>query len=326
MPAIASSIVHAPHLNGLMTGLRDILLGSSASPGSAWERMSNAVIQYGRDGAVLHAMAAIDIALWDIEAKRQGVSLSHLLGGPKRTQVRCYATCGLADTPEASATLAGSLTERGFTAVKFGWPPFGLDARQDVAIAQALRAAIGDDTELLLDAGMAWDVATAIERSHLLRPFRIHWLEEPLPAYDINAYVALRKAAGIPIAAGEMGASSAELSRLIISGAVDILQIDVSRTGLTVAMQLAALAARHDVAVVNHTYTYIVNSAASLHMMAAAPLVSLFECQAADNELRSGLDGQQLRPKDGWLEVPTEPGLGVHVDEERLEHIRLRLQ
>lgn len=318
MPAIAAAVIDTPLLNPMMTGIRELLIGTVAEPAAAWELMHKAVIQYGRDGIVLHAMAALDIALWDIAGKRAGKPVADLLGGARRDGLRCYGTHPLGETPEESAENARALVESGFGAVKFGWPPLGPDADRDEVIVRALRDAVGPDVDLLIDGGMAWDVPTAIARAARFEPYGLFWLEEPLPAYDMSGYAALRKSASMPIAAGEMAASQAEFSALVTGGCVDILQIDVSRTGLTVGTRIARFAAAHGVGVVNHSYSHVINSAASLHLMAAAPKVSLFECQAAPNEIRDELSGGQLRPEQGWIGLPAGPGLGIEVDDKVL--------
>lgn len=324
MPAIAAAAIEAPYLNPLVTGLRDVLIGSEADPSPAWGRMRDAVVQYGRDGVVVHAMAAIDIALWDIAGKRAGQPVAALLGGIKRERLRCYGTHSLGATLTETTENARLVVEQGFSAVKFGWAPLGADAEGDEAIIRTLRETVGPSVDLLIDGGMAWGTPTAISRTELFRPYRLFWLEEPLAAYDIEGYAHLRKASSIPIAAGEMAASATELMQLVRAGAVDVLQIDVSRTGLTQAMDVAICAGEHGVAVVNHTYSYLINAAASIHLMAAAPLVSLYECQAATNELREAIDQGQLRQEAGWIEVPTAPGLGVAVDEAVLHHFSRR--
>ena len=320
MPAIAAAVIDAPLLNPLLTGLRDLLTGTVAEPAAAWVLMRNATIQYGRDGIVLHAMAALDIALWDIAGKRAGKPVADLLGGARRDRLRCYGTHPLGETPEDSADNARALVASGFGAVKFGWHPLGPDADRDETIVRALRQAVGADVDLLIDGGMAWDLPTAVARAARFEPYGLFWLEEPLPAYDISGYAALRKSASMPVAAGEMAASQAELAALVTGGCVDILQIDVSRTGLSVGMRIAELAAAHGVGVVNPSYSHVINTAASLQLMAAAPMVSLFECQTAPNEIRDALDGGQLRPQRGWIGVPTGPGLGIEVDEQVLRH------
>jgi len=325
MPEIAASVVNARAVNSLVTGLRDILIGSEAEPKPAWDRMKEAVMQYGRDGVVLHAMAAIDIALWDIAGKRAGKPVAALLGGIKHERLRCYGTSALGTNLADAADNARSVVDQGFSAVKLGWPPFGLDADHDEAIVRTLREAIGPTVDLLIDAGMAWDLSAALARAARLRSYGLFWLEEPFPAYDMKAYGRFHAEAGMPIAAGEMAASATELMRLVKDNCVDILQIDVSRTGLTQAAQIAAFANSRGVSVVNHTYSYVINAAASAQLMAASPLISLFECQVRDNEIRLAIDQGQLRPRQGWIDVPRVAGLGVTIDENALKHFARRM-
>ena len=319
MPEIAVAVVEALYHNPLVTGLRQLLIGTPAEPEIAWRRMQEAVVQYGREGVVVHAMAAIDIALWDIAGKRAGQPLAKLFGGAARERLRCYGTHHLEATPAETAAHAQRLVADGFTAVKFGWSPLGRDAESDEVIVCGLRSAIGPSVDLLIDAGMVWDAEIAIDRAARFRPYQLFWLEEPLRAYDMGAYAKLCSTVDVPIAAGEMAATTDELTRLMNSG-IKILQIDVSRTGLTQALQIARQAGDRGIQVVNHTYGYLMNTAASIHLMAFAAHISLFECQAAANELRKAIDMGQLRPKDGWLEVPNRAGLGIDVDEAVLRH------
>ena len=323
MPSIVDAVIRAPYLNSMMSGLAHVLINTDATdPSGAWDRMVAATLNFGRDGISRHAMAAIDIALWDLKGKAEGRPVHALLGGAKRKRVRAYGSHPLGSTTAETAANARKVVEMGFSAVKFGWHPLGPDAERDEAIVRTLRKAIGEDVDLLIDGGMAWDAETTIARCERFKPYRLFWLEEPLRAYDIEGYVRLAQATEITIAAGEMAASFDELSLLLKAGAVDILQVDVSSIGLTEAMRIAALAERHEIPCVNHTYSYLLNAAASLHFAAAVCETALFECQATPNEIRDALDAGQLRPRDGWVVVPTGPGLGVEVDENILNEFR----
>jgi L-rhamnonate dehydratase len=322
MPCVVEAVIRAPRLNDMMSGLAAVLVGHAAEPSAAWKRMVEATLNYGRDGPTRHAMAAIDIALWDIKGKAEGMPVHALLGGAKRDRLRAYASHPLGSSLAETGEHARRLVADGFTAVKFGWHPLGPDADRDEAIVRTLRDAVGPDTDVLVDGGMAWDAATAIERCRRFAPYRVFWLEEALSAYDVPGYAALAAATDTPIAAGEMAASYEELSRLIEARGVDILQVDVSRTGLTEAMRIAGLAEQFAIPCVNHTYSYLLNAAASLHFVAAIHETSLFECQATPNEIRDALDAGQLRPREGWVTIPSGPGMGVEVDETALEWFR----
>lgn len=320
MPSVIKAVIEAPFLNSMMSGLKWVLLGEDPRDTEGlWQRMAQATLTYSRDGATVQAMAAIDLALWDIKGKAAGVPVHALLGGARRHEVRAYASHPLGDTPEQSARFAAEICDRGFHAVKFGWHPLGQDAEGDEAIVRALRRAIGEDRALLIDGGLAYDADTAIERCRRFAPYRLFWLEEPLPAYDFAGYARLTAATDTPIAAGEMASTAAELTRLIEEGKIDIVQVDIARVGLTQAMKVAAVAARRGVPCVNHTYSYGINLAASLHFVSVIEQTSLFEYQVTPNEIRDALVPNVPRPTDGILRVPDAPGLGIDIDPAALD-------
>ena len=202
---------------------------------------------------------------------------------------RAYATHFLGRSLVETSRFAASLVDAGFSAVKFGWPPLGPDADQDEAIVESLRRSVGASVDVLIDAGNAWDAPTAIERWKRFTPYDIYWLEEPLPAYDMPGYAELTAHVDGRITAGELSSSHEELGRLIEEGHVRTVQVDISRTGITQAMKVAAIAERHDAASVNHTYSLDWNLAASLHFIAAIARTELFEYPAAPNEIREAL-------------------------------------
>jgi L-rhamnonate dehydratase len=322
LPEVIDAIIKAPFIDDMLSGLEALLIDHSAEPRAAWQRMAAGSLGHSRDGLVRHAMAAIDIALWDITGKAEGKPVAELLGGVRRDRLRAYATHPLGNTLTESARFAATLAEGGYSAVKFGWHPLGPDADHDEAIVATLRQAVGADIDLLIDGGMAWSLEAAKDRAKRFAAHRIHWLEEPLLAYDFDGYAELCRSAPVTIAAGEMAASYAELQHLVRRRGVNVLQVDVSRTGLTEAIRIAELAAEHGIACVNHTYSYLLNAAASAHFAAVVETTDLFECQATPNEIREALDAGQLRPHNGWIEVPTGPGLGVEVDEGVLQRFR----
>jgi len=319
LPSVVKAVIEAPYLNEMMSGLKPLLLGFDALDiEGAWRRMARGTLNYARDGVTRQAMAAIDIALWDIRGKAEGVPVCDLLGGARRERLRVYASHPLGATLEETQAFARRLVDAGFTAVKFGWHPLGTDAGRDEAIVRALREAVGPAIDLLIDGGLAWDAATAIERCRRFEPYRLFWLEEPLAPYDFEGYAALAAAVDTPIAAGEMASSAVELRQLIERRCIDVLQVDISRVGLTEAMKVAAFAAGHGIPCVNHTYSYDLNLAASLHFAAVVAETSLFEYQATPNEIRDALVRERPKVREGWIEVPRAPGLGVVVDDATL--------
>ena len=319
MPNVVKAVIEAPLLHEMMAGLKWVLLDQDPLDiERLWNRMARATLNYSRDGATLQAMAAIDIALWDLKGKLLGRPVHELLGGAKRRNLRCYATHPLGSDLPTTARFARKLRQQGFSAVKFGWHPLGPDAAGDEAIVRCLREAIGTEADLMIDGGLAWDIDTALERVRRFEPYRLFWLEEPLEPYDLAGYARLAAEAATPIAAGELASSAAELGRLIEWRCVDILQVDISRVGLTQGMKVAQQAAAAGVPSVNHSYSYGINLAASLHFAAAIERCSLFEYQATPNEIRDALVPDAPRPREGILAVPEGPGLGVTVEETAL--------
>jgi L-alanine-DL-glutamate epimerase-like enolase superfamily enzyme len=319
MPSVVKAVIEAPFVHEMMSGLKWVLLDRDPLDVEArWADMTTATLNYSRDGATLEAMAAIDLALWDIRGKALGAPVYELLGGARRKTLRCYATHPLGRNLEETSRFASILRDQGFSAVKFGWRPLGQDPVQDEAIVRCLRRAIGQDLDLLIDAGLAWDVDTALERIRQFEPYRLFWLEEPISAYDFEGYKKLTAESGTPIAAGELASSSIELSRLVEQQCVHVLQVDVSRVGLTQAMKIAEFAAARGIPSVNHSYTYGISLAASLHFAAAIERTSLFEYQATPNEIRDVLTPDMPKPTDGTLALPEGAGLGIEVDEDAL--------
>ena len=325
LPEVVQAVVDAPYQDELMSGLGALLVGQDPrDPPALWARMLAGTRQYGRGGAALHAMAACDLALWDIAGLAAGVPVHRLLGEAGRRELEVYATHPLGDTLEATAANVRALVGRGFRAIKMGWAPLGPDPEQDEAIVRTMREAAGPDVKVLVDGGNAWDAAAALERCRRFRPYDVFWLEEPLGPEDIEGYRTVARDGGLTIAAGELCAAAGELVRLVREGGVHVVQVDVSRTGLTQAMRVARVAAEAGARCANHTYTLDLNLAASLHFMAAAPLISLCEVQGSANPLREKLFPAGPRARGATIAVPEGAGLGVRPDTRALAAIGTR--
>ncbi|MBV9404284.1 MAG: mandelate racemase/muconate lactonizing enzyme family protein [Acidobacteriaceae bacterium] len=324
MPNVVKAIIEAPFLHEMMSGLKWVLLDQNPLEiDDLWTRMARATLNYSRDGASLAAMAAIDLALWDIKGKALQLPVYELLGGARRREVRCYATHPLGTTLAETHRLARSLCDAGFSAVKFGWHPLGPNSQRDDAIVRTLRDAIGPERDLLIDGGLAWDVETTRTRLKHFERYRLFWLEEPLAPYDFQGYAALAASGITPIAAGELASSTLELTRLVEEKCVNVLQVDVSRVGLTQAMKVAAFAASRRIPCVNHSYNYGINLAASLHFALAIELTSLFEVPMTPNEIRNALVPNAPAPHRGILTPSQEPGFGIKIDEAALDRFTI---
>ena len=317
-PDLIRAIIEAEYVGPRRSGLKALLLGEDPTDTEQlWQRMAQGTLLLGRDGVANHAMAAIDLALWDIKGKALGQPVHALLGGARRDRIDWYATRALTPDLDETVESARRLVARGCHAVKFGWLPASNTATEDEAIVSALREAIGPEIRLLIDCGMNWSVEEALERARLFAPHDIYWFEESLPAYDIEGYARLRAASALKITAGEMAATAGELGRMIDAHAVDMLQIELTQVGLTQAMKVVAHANANDIAIVNHNYVLDINLAASLHMLAAAETIDLCETPGDDSDIRDAITRDPPRPgADGLIPVPMGPGLGIDVDED----------
>jgi L-alanine-DL-glutamate epimerase-like enolase superfamily enzyme len=262
------------------------------------------------------------MALWDIKGKSLGLPVWKLLGGGfHKGKIRAYASSLFGATPRETGRRARRFRDRGFTAVKFGWHPMGQDEKTDIALVREARKGLGDDADLMIDAGLVWDARTAIQRARAFSEHRIFWLEEPLPPDDYRGYRKLAGATDVRIAAGEEESERRSFLDLMDRGRIDIVQVDLTRCGgFTEAMKIASLAADRGLPVVNHGFTTYINVAAALHFLNAIPNSFITEFVAEEETtLRDELTAQRIVAREGFVEIPTAPGLGIDLNDAALE-------
>jgi L-rhamnonate dehydratase len=325
-PLAAQGMILGPYSHTTSSGLRHLLIGEDPfETERLWEKMYRANIYAGRFGISIHAMSGIDIALWDIKGKKLGMPIWKLLGGGFHKKIRCYSSSLFGNTPEETYELARRFADQGFRAVKFGWGPMGKNVATDVALVAAARRGLGDEIDLLIDAGLAWDARTAIQRARAFAEHNIYWLEEPLAPDDYEGYRKLSEATEIRIAAGEEESGVHTYRRLMEEGRIDVVQVDLTRCGgFTEAMKIAAMAAQHGLPVANHGFSTYINVAAALQWLNSVPNALIVEFVAQENtNLREFLTRQKIRAREGYLEIPESPGLGVELDEEALARFRV---
>jgi L-alanine-DL-glutamate epimerase-like enolase superfamily enzyme len=328
-PEVVKAVIDAPASHAIATGLRHVLIGADPLDVEAlWHRMYRAAIYYGRRGVALHALSGIDIALWDIKGKALGKSVSELIGGARRTRVRAYASTLMPDTEDETARHVSGLIERyGFTAVKLGWGPLGQDPEHDVRLARAARQAAGDRVDVLIDAGLGYgsDADTAIRVARELEQLGIFWLEEPFWPDELEAYARLSDTVDIRVAAGEEDTTVWGFRELVERGHVDVVQPDVTRCGgITELLRIAEYAADQGRPCVPHAWKSGIIKAASLHVNAVLPNALFQEYCVADTPLNTRLTRQTFPIRDGFVDVPSEPGLGVDLDPQVLEQLSVR--
>ncbi|GIW79292.1 MAG: mandelate racemase [Gemmatales bacterium] len=322
---VAKAIIDAPLSHKIARGLAECVLGQDPFEIERLiHRMYEGSIFFGRHGAVIQAMSGIEIALWDIVGKAVGRPVYQLLGGGFRKSFRPYASILFGDTPDQTQRIAEELVERGFRAVKFGWGPLGESEASDLAHVRAARAGVGPDVDLMVDAGLCWDTATAIRRARQFEPFNLTWLEEPLHPDNVEGYARLCDShPPMRIAAGEEICDIAEMRRLMDAG-IDVVQVDVTRVGgLARAKRMGWDAAERHRLCVNHSYKTGINIAASLHFVAALPNTSYFEYCVEQGPLRTSLTIQDFPITNGRINVPEEPGLGIELNEEIVKKYRV---
>jgi L-rhamnonate dehydratase len=325
-PLAVQGMILGPYSHTTSSGLKHLLVGEDPFETEyLWQKMYRANIYAGRFGIGLHAMSGVDMALWDIKGKKLGMPVWKLLGGGFQKKIRCYASVLFGNTPEETGEIARRISGQGFSAAKFGWGPIGQDAKTDIALVANARQGLGMQSDLMVDAGLPWDAKTAMQRAAAFSEYEIFWLEEPLAPDDYEGYRKLSQATSIRIAAGEEESGRNTFRRLIEEGGIDVVQVDLTRCGgFTEAMKIAALAADHGLPVANHGFTTYINVSAALHWLNSVPnaLIAEFVMQEGTN-LREFLTREIIRARDGYLDIPDNPGLGVELDEDAVARFRV---
>jgi L-alanine-DL-glutamate epimerase-like enolase superfamily enzyme len=322
---VAKAIIDAPLSHKICRGLAECVVGQDPlSIDLLIHRMLEGSIFYGRQGAVIQAMSGVEIALWDLAGKATGRPVYQLLGGAFRKQFLAYASNLFGNTPAETERNARALAAQGYRAVKFGWGPMGLSEESDLAHVRAARTGLGPDVELMVDAGLCWDTATALRRAEQFEPFRLTWLEEPLHPDNLAGYARLSARSPVRIAAGEEVCDVKEFQQLMDVGGIDVVQVDVTRVGgLARSKRIGWDSVERHRLCVNHSYKTGINLAASLHFVAALPNTRYFEYCVEQGALRQHLTRQTFPVRDGQITVPEEPGLGIELNEEIVAKYRV---
>lgn len=323
---VARAIIEAPRSAPFRHGLGVTLLGADPlDPSARWLDLYNASRWYGRRGAAIHAIAAVDTALWDIVGQYHAKPC-HAVWGTRRQRVRAYASVLFLDTPKATAALAVSLAERGFSAIKLGWGKFGQDRDWDCAVLAEVRAAVGDRIDVMVDAGRVWSADEAIQRApELFDRFGLLWLEEPLHEDDTDGYGRLTGSlpAAARVATGETEERESDFAALLDRG-VRAIQPDVGRAGgPTVCLRLSTLAHQRGAWCVPHSFGTGVNLAASAQWMASAEEAPFMEYPVTHSPLRNDLVTGLPRMSDGMVELGEGPGLGIQLDQPTIDRFRV---
>ena len=307
------------------TVLKDLAIGADPlQPEVLWQRMYHQTRDYGQKGAVIGAISGIDIALWDIAGKVRRAPVAELLGGRFRTRVEAYATGfyrikGQGEAARLAQEAEGHLA-KGFRALKI---KLGFGIADDLAVMKAIRET-AKDKEVMIDTNHAYGVADAIRLGRELEAmgWRLRWYEEPVVQEDLEGYAEVRRALATPIAGGENEYTLFGFRNLLAARAIDVAQPDICIAGgFTGCRHIVALAHAYGVQVNPHVWASAVGQAASLQLIAAIPVANhalfpkdiLLEFDTSSHPFREHLTDAPLRQRDGWVEIPQKPGLGIEV-------------
>ena len=294
--------------------LGPMILGADPQAVNAiWQRMYRSMAGRGQlTGFMLDAMAGIDIALWDIKGKAAGVSVCQLLGGPCRERLPLYVSGLRGATAEARAKLALDYYAQGYAAMKLY---VGRGVAADLAAVRALRAAIGADRRLLVDAQWRYTEVEAEKLGHGLDTLGVEWLETPVAPENVGGQARLAAAVQLAVTAGEGMRTRFEFRPWLEQGALDIAQPDIARCGITEGRRIADSAETYQVPVALHLgLSLAVANAATWHVAAALPHFYIQEIHPPLVELSNRLLVEPLRIEQGQAVVPARPGLGIDVD------------
>lgn len=308
---------------------RPLLIGRDPTATEAiWQHLYNSFRDQGQKGLVVSALSGVDIALWDLRGRELGVPVHRLLGGPFRTCVQAYATgtyrLDSGDPLDYVLDEVRQRLEEGFDAVKL---KIGLDFDEDVELIRAVRREIGPARELMLDANHAYDVVEASTLGRLVADERIGWFEEPVVPEDLDAYHELRSRQPIPVAGGECEYTRWGFADVFTKRAMDIVQPDTCAAGgISECKKIADMANAFGVRYLPHVWGIGIGMAAALQLVGALPHTParrlprepLFELDCSEHPFRQAVLREPLEQHDGFLAIPTGPGLGIEVDRDAI--------
>ncbi|MBU2705631.1 mandelate racemase/muconate lactonizing enzyme family protein [Zooshikella marina] len=327
-PMVIKALIEAPNSNLYCNGLKTLLIGENPLEiERLWQKMYWSSNYVGRRGAGIHAISAIDIALWDIAAQFYDVPLHTLLGGKYRNKIKAYGTFIPVDCAQENIKFAQNLVKKGFTSIKFGGGILGNHPDTDYQTVKSIREAVGNDIELQIDLATRWKTAGhTLAMCKRLEPFNLNWIEEPLLADDRYGYQKLASQVPQKIAGGEALTTRYEFKDFLEFHQPDIVQPDITRCGgITEMRKINDLAQLYGVQLIPHGFSTGILLAASVHFLAATEHGTLMEYSESPSLLANdnGLVIDPIRFDQGYLEVPDRPGLGIALNEQIIKRYQV---
>ena len=337
-PWLVKAAIEAPGSHTMALGIKDLLIGEDPfDTGALWEKLYTYTAMSGRRGAVICAIGAIDMALWDIKGKALGLPCYKLLGGAHKDHIVPYASLqpdgsSVKEYGDSLVAWAKRAQEYGFKAGKMECTlagPYnhsGLSGSDEemTEIVRACREAVGQDFAMMVDVQYRWsDVQSCLRTVSKWDDLDLFFLETPLQIDDLDGYAILAREAPMRIAAGEWQNTRFEFIELMDRGLVQVAQPDVGRVGgLTEAMRVCHMAQDRGRLIVPHCWKTGIGIAASAHMAAAVPNCPYIEYlpnELCDSVLRRELVSEPLEMRDGVVQLPEKPGLGIELNMDAIE-------
>ncbi|MBA2371686.1 MAG: mandelate racemase/muconate lactonizing enzyme family protein [Chloroflexi bacterium] len=317
----------------LVNGLRELVVGRVPTETErVWRDMRKHTWWYGNGGVASMAIAAIDLAMWDLRGKALETRVLDLLGGPVKERLAGVAS-GHATLEDlgALADEAARWVSTGLHGVKVGFGKLGAARlgfahERDVEYMRRLRAAIGPDKKIMIDLGAAvqWDVAEAVRRVQAFEDHDLHWIEEPLGHWNPRGYKTLRDKTTTRIAYGEREFGVEGIERVLATGTCDVLGFDPGRAeGLTGFIHAVERVEAERTQANAHAWSTAIVTAASLAMSWATPVCRQFELKPTRDVAQYELVSNPLTHEKGWMPQPQGHGLGIDVVTEVVESMRL---
>jgi L-rhamnonate dehydratase len=335
-PHAMKAMVDAPGSHSWSQGIKDLLIGENPlTPQRVWDRMYRATVMSGRRGLGVAALAAIDVALWDIKGKAENKPVYELLGGATGAPIRPYSSLYFGPGRYAD-TLAINL-EKVAASQALGFPAYKIEPLDDCVqtnaeildMADRVGTMVDGAMEMLVDVGHRWQSAKeALRYLQELERWQPGFIETPMWLDDVAGYRRLADHSPVPIAIGELFVTANEFSEMMDHGGVDIVQPGVARVGFTQAMRIAEAASARSRQVVPYGWVATtIGVVANNHFVAAlsnCPWTEYCHPELFPRaELRHNLAGPEPVIVDGQFALPPGPGLGVEVDEAALKHYRV---
>ncbi len=302
-------------LKTCMDDLKPVIIGQDIFRlAEAWQKLWAAIRHMGRQGYGIYALSTIDMALWCLQAKAFGVPLARLLGG-FREKIPVYASHMLFRdwSIDRLQKDAESLVDQGFRALKMnmGDKP----AEKEIERLKAVREAVGDDIDILIDVNWEWSISKTIQIGRELEPYRVFWLEDPLLSDDADDLAKVADALDLPIAAGETFSNKHGFRPLLEKRSADILIVDIMRVGgVTEWMKVAAMAQAWNLPVASHLFHDF-----SAHLIAAVPNGLIVEYMPWWDAIYK----EPPKIEDGCLSISNKPGLGLDLNPEIIKKYQI---